>query len=589
MTPGEWSAADECVEVWPGRNWPLGATWSEESTNFAVQAPEADAVWVCLFTEDATGLEQETRHALTEHSLGIWHGALPGLAPGQRYGYRVEGPWDPRRGLRFNPDKLLLDPYARAVSGEFVTDPAVLGFRAGEDLVALSDPHERDERDSAPYVGRSVVVHDDFDWEGDRKIGARWRDTAIYELHVKGFTALHDRIPEHLRGTYAGLGHHVVTDYLQDLGITAVELLPVQQFVSERHLAALGLTNYWGYNTIGFFAPHAAYSSAGDRGQQVTEFKQMVKSFHAAGIEVLLDVVYNHTAEAGVDGPTLSFRGLDDLGAYRRVSATPGDAREPDTYWDVTGCGNTVNTENPAMLRLILDSLRYWVTEMHVDGFRFDLASALARSGHDIDMTGRFLDLHRAGPDPAAREAGRRAVGRLLRRLPRRGVPLAVGGVERPVPRHHARLLARRVRRGAHGGHAARGLERPLPRRRAVAVRLDQLRDRARRLHPARSRLLRRQAQRGQRRGRPRRHRRQPVVELRCRGRDRRPRRARAATPPGGEPDGDAVPVQRRADDHRRRRARPHPARQQQPVLRRTTRSPGSTGVPRTPGSTSST
>ncbi len=387
--------------MWPGRNWPLGATWGEESTNFAVHAPDATEVWLCLFTDDVDGVEQESRHALTEHSLGIWHGALPGVPVGQRYGFRVDGPWDPEQGLRFNPHKLLLDPYARAVSGEFVTHPAMFGFEADDDLRATSEPHVRDERDSAPYVGRSVVVHDDFDWGDDRKIGARWRDTAVYELHVKGFTRLHDRIPDELRGTYAGLGHRVVTDYLNDLGVTAVELLPSQQFVSEPALAARGLSNYWGYNTIGFFAPHAAYSSSGDRGEQVREFKQMVKNFHAAGIEVYLDVVYNHTAEAGVDGPTLSFRGLDDLGFYKRVSKRPEDAREPDTYWDVTGCGNTVNAENPMVLRLIMDSLRYWVTEMHVDGFRFDLMSALTRTGHSVDMAGKLLTT--IGQDPVLR------------------------------------------------------------------------------------------------------------------------------------------------------------------------------------------
>ncbi len=398
MTPGEWSAADETVPVWPGRNWPLGATWSPESTNFAVHAPDAAAVWVCLFDDGADG-EEETRFPLTERSLGIWHGALPGVQPGQRYGYRVDGPWHPERGLRFNPHKLLLDPYTRAVSGEFATHPAIFGFEVDVDLRATTDPQVRDERDSAPYVGRSVVVHDEFDWGEDRKIGARWRDTAIYELHVKGFTALHDRIPEELRGTYAGLGHHVVTDYLHDLGITAVELLPTQQFASEPALAARGLSNYWGYNTIGFFAPHAAYSASGDRGEQVREFKQMVKNFHAAGIEVYLDVVYNHTAESGVDGPTLSFRGLDDLGVYKRVSKRPD--RESDTYWDVTGCGNTVDTENPMVLRLIMDSLRYWVTEMHVDGFRFDLMSALVRTGHSVDMASSLLTT--IGQDPVLR------------------------------------------------------------------------------------------------------------------------------------------------------------------------------------------
>ncbi|WP_123389167.1 glycogen debranching protein GlgX [Nocardioides aurantiacus] len=400
MTPGQWSAADERVAVWPGRNWPLGATWGEESTNFAVHAPDATEVWLCLFDDDGAGGEVETRHTLTEHSLGIWHGAVPGVQHGQRYGFRADGPWAPDSGMRFNPHKLLLDPYARAVAGEFLTHPAVHGHesdRSGRPV----QPLRRDERDSAPYVARSVVVRDDFDWGEDRPIRARWRDTAIYELHVKGFTALHDRVPEELRGTYAGLGHHVVTDYLNDLGVTAVELLPIHQFASEAHLAPHGLANYWGYNSIGFFAPHGAYAAAGDRGEQVAEFQQMVKSFHAAGIEVLLDVVYNHTAEAGPDGPTLCFRGLDDRGAYKRVHARSQDHRQPDAYWDVTGCGNTVNAENPAMLRMILDSLRYWVTEMHVDGFRFDLMSALTRTGHDVDMAGALLTC--IGQDPVLR------------------------------------------------------------------------------------------------------------------------------------------------------------------------------------------
>ena len=236
---------------------------------------------------------------LTEQTLGIWHGALPGIAPGQRYGFRADGPWDPDQGMRFNPAKLLLDPYARAVSGEFRTEPPVFGHLRTDD--GKDRPEVRDERDSAPYVAKGVVVHDDFDWGGERPMQRRWRDTVIYELHVKGFTKLHDRIPEELRGTYAGLGHPVVTDYLRDLGVTAVELLPIHEFVSEPHLAELGLSNYWGYNSIGYFAPHSAYSSSGDRGQQVTEFKQMVKDLHDAGIEVILDVVYNHTAEAGAD------------------------------------------------------------------------------------------------------------------------------------------------------------------------------------------------------------------------------------------------------------------------------------------------
>ena len=380
--------------MWPGRGWPLGAAWTPESTNFAVHAPMADRLWVCLFDEDG----RETRHELTERTLGIWHGALPGVPGGQQYGYRADGPWEPHRGLRFNVHKLLQDPYARAISGQFTHDPAVFGhvLETSRDAGVV-----RNELDSAPHVGRSVVVGDDgFDWGGDRPMQKRWRDTAIYELHVKGFTALHDRIPEELRGTYAGLGHPVVTDYLNDLGVTAVELLPVHQFVSETHLQECGLTNFWGYNSLSYFAPDATYSSSGDRGGQVREFKQMVKSFHDADLEVILDVVYNHTAEGEQTGPTWSFRGLDDLGYYKRARSVPHQHASHDSYWDVTGCGNTVDADGPA-LRLILDSLRYWVTEMHVDGFRFDLMSALTRSGHDVDMTGKLLTC--IGQDPVLR------------------------------------------------------------------------------------------------------------------------------------------------------------------------------------------
>ncbi len=386
--------------MWPGRSWPLGATCDGESTNFAVYAPGAHALWVCLYDEDG-GVDRETRHELTERTLGIWHGAVPGVGPGQRYGFRADGPWEPAQGRRFNPAKLLLDPYARAVSGEFRMESPVYGYVRTADGRKHLD--ERDDRDSAPYVGKAVVVDDRFDWGGERPMQRRWRDTVIYELHVKGFTKLHDRIPEELRGTYAGLGHPVVTDYLRDLGVTAVELLPIHEFVSEQHLLQHGLSNYWGYNSIGFFAPHSAYAASGDRGQQVTEFKQMVKNLHDAGIEVILDVVYNHTGEAGIDGPTLSFRGLDDLTFYRRATAVPPRADEADAYWDVTGCGNTVNAENPAALRLILDSLRYWITEMHVDGFRFDLMSALTRTGHSIDMAGHLLTT--IGQDPVLRHA----------------------------------------------------------------------------------------------------------------------------------------------------------------------------------------
>ncbi|GCD88392.1 glycogen operon protein GlgX homolog [Nocardioides sp. LS1] len=395
VTPGIWSHPGQTAKVWPGRNYPLGSTWSEESTNFAVYAPAGTQAWVCLFDED----DVETRHQLTERSLGIWHGAIPGVRPGTRYGYRVAGPWQPSEGLRFNPHKLLLDPYARAISGALTPEPAVFGYVQGS-------PEERNLEDSAPYVPRSVVVEDDtFDWGGDTPMHRRWRDTVIYEMHVKGMTALHDRVPHELRGTYAGLATPAVIDYLRDLGVTAVELLPVHQFVSEPPLTHRWTSNYWGYNSIGYFAPHHEYAASGDRGGQVTEFKQMVKAFHDAGLEVILDVVYNHTAEAGPLGPTLSFRGLDDRGFYRRVQPERDKKTTllafNDTYWDVTGCGNTVDSSNPLALRMILDSLRYWVTEMHVDGFRFDLMSALTRTGYDIDMQCALLVA--IGQDPILR------------------------------------------------------------------------------------------------------------------------------------------------------------------------------------------
>jgi glycogen debranching enzyme GlgX len=402
VNPTTWTEDSDHAPVWPGQHQPLGATWGEEATNFAVYAPEATRVEVCLFDDDDYG-GVERRYELTEHTLGLWHGAIPGVPRGQRYGFRADGPWDPDNGHRFNPHKLLLDPYARAISGAVVPGPEIFGY-------VLPEPHDgkdvrtRKERtlnrqDSAPFMPRSVVVHDDFDWGDDELVRPRVRltDTVVYELHVKGFTKLHDRVPEHLRGTYAGLATPAVVDYLRDLGITTVELLPIHQFVSEPFLAARGLSNYWGYNSIGFFAPHNAYSSGGDRGEQVTEFKSMVKALHAAGLEVILDVVYNHTAEGSPLGPTLSFRGLDDRGYYKHVDPE----HDPGTYWDVTGCGNTVDASNPHALRMILDSLRYWVTEMHVDGFRFDLTPALTRTRLTVDMAGAFLTA--IGQDPVLR------------------------------------------------------------------------------------------------------------------------------------------------------------------------------------------
>ncbi len=357
---------------WPGDWAPPGATPDREGTNFALWARGAERVELCLFADDGT----ETRIPLEESLYHVWHGYLAGVGAGQRYGFRVHGPWDPHRGARYNLAKLLLDPYARAIDGEFVLHDAAFGHRRDRDATV------RDGRDTAPYVPRSVVVDRAFDWGGDRSPRTPWADTVIYEMHVKGFTMRHPGVPPELRGTYAGLAHPAAIDHLVRLGVTSVELLPVHHFVSEPHLLSHGLVNYWGYNSIGYFAPHAAYSASGSRGGQVDEFKRMVRALHAAGLEVILDVVYNHTAEGGVDGPTLCFRGISD-GAYYRH---PGRR-----YADYTGCGNTLDVRHPHVLQLIMDSLRYWVTEMHVDGFRFDLASALARSFHDVDKLSSFL------------------------------------------------------------------------------------------------------------------------------------------------------------------------------------------------------
>ncbi len=361
----------------PGHPVPLGASWDGRGTNFALWAPAATGVQLCLFSDDGA----ETRVPLRELTAGVRHGYLPAVGPGQRYGYRVDGPFDPAHGLRFNSAKLLQDPYARALTGDMRLADAVFGSEPGND-------HVRQDDDSAPYVPRSVVVADGggFDWGADAPPATPWADTVIYELHVKGFTARHPGIPAGLRGTYAGLAHPAAVAHLTGLGVTAVELLPVHHFVTEPALLRRGLVNYWGYNTLGFFAPHAGYSAGGSDGEQVAEFKAMVKALHGAGLEVLLDVVYNHTADGDAKGPTLSWRGIDNAEYYRLRSGDPSD------YFDVTGCGNTFNICSPRVLRLVMDSLRYWVTEMHVDGFRFDLAPALLRGkdGH-VDPDSTFL------------------------------------------------------------------------------------------------------------------------------------------------------------------------------------------------------
>jgi glycogen operon protein len=367
---------------WPGQPAPLGARWDGEGTNFALYAGDAEAVDLCLFDDNG----RETRIPLEDTTYHVRHGYVPGVGPGQRYSYRVDGPFDPESGARWNPSKLLLDPYARAIDGELTVTDSIFGYPPGrEDTV-------QDHRDSALYVPKSVVVHDEFPWGDNNRPHTSWSDTVIYELHVRGFTMRNDRIPEELRGTYAGLAHPAAIEHLVSLGVTAVELMPVHHSVPEPALLRRGLTNYWGYNSIGYFAPHAAYSSSGSRGEQVREFKSMVRALHAAGLEVILDVVYNHTAEGDEFGPTLSFRGIDNAAYYRLQD----ESRR--RYADYTGCGNTLDVRHPHTLQLIMDSLRYWITEMHVDGFRFDLAAALARSMHDVDKLSAFFDVIQQDP-----------------------------------------------------------------------------------------------------------------------------------------------------------------------------------------------
>ncbi|WP_232680058.1 glycogen debranching protein GlgX [Nocardioides sp. R-C-SC26] len=369
--------------VWPGQPYPLGATYDGQGTNFAVFSEVADRVELCLFDADGDPAS-EVRHELTEVDAFVWHGYLPQVQPGQRYGYRVHGPWEPEQGHRCNPAKLLLDPYAKATAGEIDWDPSLFGYVFGEE-------ETRNDDDSAAHMTHGVVINPYFDWEDDRPPSIPYAESIIYETHVKGMTALHPDIPEELRGTYAGLAHPAVTDHLTRLGVTAVELMPVHQFVHDNTLREKGLRNYWGYNTLAFLAPHADYA-AGDSGQQVQEFKSMVKALHAAGIEVILDVVYNHTAEGNHLGPTLSFRGIDNAAYYRLVED------DPAYYMDYTGTGNSLNVRHPHSLQLIMDSLRYWVTEMHVDGFRFDLASALAREFYDVDRLATFFELVQQDP-----------------------------------------------------------------------------------------------------------------------------------------------------------------------------------------------
>src|SRR5690349_7994656 len=369
------------MHIWPGNPYPLGATYDGGGTNFALFSKVAGRVELCLFGSDGT----ETRIDLPEREGLVWHGYLPRVVPGQRYGYRVHGPYDPAQGLRCNPNKLLLDPYAKAIDGRNDWNEALFSYRFG-------DPSSRNDDDSAAFAQKSVVINPFFGWANDRPLKIPFHQTVIYEAHVKGMTQRHLGIPEDVRGTYSGLAHSTMIKHFHELGVTAVELMPVHQFVQDGGLAERGLSNYWGYNTIGFFAPHNDYASFGGHGGQVQEIKAMVKALHQAGIEVILDVVYNHTAEGNHLGPTLSFRGIDNPAYYRLVPEAP------EYYYDTTGTGNSLNVRHHESLRLIMDSLRYWVTDMHVDGFRFDLAAALAREFHEVNRLAAFFDLVNQDP-----------------------------------------------------------------------------------------------------------------------------------------------------------------------------------------------
>src|SRR5581483_4452813 len=373
------------MDVWPGRPFPLGPMWDGRGTNFALFSENAERVELCLFDADGG----ESRIEVTEHTAFVWHCYLPGVGPGQRYGYRVHGPYAPETGARFNPTKLLIDPYAKAIEGP-------IDYRAARVFPYVADGDDADldpdESDSAPAIPKCVVVDTSFDWEDDRPPARPWNETIIYEAHVKGFTKLNELVREDLRGTYAGLASDAAIEYLRSLGITAVELLPIHHIADEGHLVDRGLTNYWGYSSIGFLAPHALYAATGTRGEQLKEFKGMVKALHRAGIEVILDVVYNHTAEGNHLGPMLAFKGVDNESYYRLMP----DA--PRYYQDFTGTGNSLNPVHPSVLRLIMDSLRYFVVECHVDGFRFDLASALAREFYDVDRLSAFFDIIHQDP-----------------------------------------------------------------------------------------------------------------------------------------------------------------------------------------------
>ncbi len=499
---------------------------------------------LCLFAEDGT----ETRVPMVDVDAFVWHCYLPGVQPGTRYGYRVHGPWDPAKGLRCNPNKLLLDPYAKSTWGAYDWDQAVFGYDFGS-------PDSRNDADSAAHVMHGVVVNPFFDWTGDAKPGTAYRDTIVYEAHVKGMTKLHPDVPPAERGTYAGLAHPAVLEHLQKLGITAIELMPVHQFVQDSHLTEQGLRNYWGYNTIGFFAPHNEYAAAGQLGEQVQEFKAMVKRFHAAGIEVILDVVYNHTAEGNHLGPTLSMRGIDNAAYYKLQDD------DPSRYADYTGTGNTLNVRQPHALQLLMDSLRYWVLDMHVDGFRFDLAAALAREFYAVDRLSTFFELVQQDPvvsqvkliaEPWDVGPGGYQVGNFPPQW------TEWNGRFRDTVRDFWRGESQALGEFATRMTGSADLYENSGRRSVASVNFVTahdgftLRD-----------LVSYDGKHNEANGEdePRRGGRQPLLELRRRGRDRRPRRARAAGAAAAQLPRHAAARPGRADAAARRRARPHAGR----------------------------
>jgi isoamylase len=523
----------------PGSMFPLGATPQDGGTNFAL-ASRADAVHLCLFDTNGT----ETRVELTEYDAGVWHGLVPGIGPGQAYGYRLTGPYDPNRGLRYNHAKLLLDPYARALSGEVRFGPEIHGHHADH-------PDAPSSLDSAGHMPRSLVVDPAFTWSDRPRPWYDYPDTVIYEVHVKGFTATHPDVPEAIRGTYAGLGHEAALAHLVGLGVTTVELLPVHHNVPEAFLPERGLTNYWGYNTIGYFAPHAGYSAAvraGRPGGQVAEFKAMVEALHGAGLEVVLDVVFNHTAEGSHLGPTLCHRGIDNAAYYR---LDPADRRH---YLDTTGCGNSLNVDDPFALQMVMDSLRYWLIEMRVDGFRFDLAPTLARErAGGFDRLASFFDL--ISQDPVVSRAKLIAepwdVGQPDSYLIGRFPPLwrEWNGRYRDTMRDFWRS-----REGILGEFATRfaGSSDLYGRRGRRPTALGQPHHRTRRVHPRRPGLLQHQTQRRQRRRQPRRRQRQPILELWRRGPNDRRDRPGPARPPAARHAGHTAALLRCPDAARR-------------------------------------